>query len=75
MSASALASIITNKYYQKRILEHPDIPSPNEIATIASVSEVVVMDLLKALAFWAGSITWIANIKFPLSYGFSSPCS
>jgi hypothetical protein len=59
----------TNKYYQKRILEHPDIPSPNEIATIALVSEVVVMDLLKALAFWA-FYNWIANSKFPLSYGF-----
>jgi hypothetical protein len=46
MSGSALVSIITNKYYQKRILEHPDdIPSPNEIATIALISEVVVMDL------------------------------
>jgi len=59
----------TNKYYQKRILEHPDIPSPNEIASIALVSEILVMDLFKALAFWA-FYTWIANAKFALSYGF-----
>jgi ECF transporter S component (folate family) len=59
----------TNKYYQKRILENPDIPSPNEIATIALVSEIVVMDLLKALAFWA-FYNFLSTKPFPLSYGF-----
>lgn len=58
----------TNRYYQKRILEHPDVPSPNEIATIALVSEVVVMDLAKALAFWL-FYNWIASSRFPISYG------
>jgi hypothetical protein len=57
-----------NRYYQKRILEHPDIPSPNEIATIALVCEVVVMDLLKALAFWA-FYSFLAGKRFPLNYG------
>lgn len=62
----------TNRYYQKRILEHPDVPSPNEIATIALVSEVVVMDLLKALAFWLWYNLLASGIKypFPLDYGF-----
>jgi ECF transporter S component (folate family) len=58
----------TNKYYQKRILEYPDIPSPNEIAFIGLVSEVVVMDALKALAFWAW-YNFMANNTFPLSFG------
>jgi|LAHS01.1.fsa_nt_gb hypothetical protein len=62
----------TNRYYQKRILEQSDIPSPNEIATIALVSELLVMNLLKALAFWA----WYkflgsgGAVPFPLHYGF-----
>ncbi|MFA6619806.1 MAG: hypothetical protein WCS90_01565 [Bacilli bacterium] len=58
----------TNHYYQKRILEHPDVPSPNEIATIALVSEVVMMDLAKALAFWL-FYNWVASSRFPISYG------
>jgi ECF transporter S component (folate family) len=58
----------TNKYYQKRILDYPDIPCPNEIAFIALVCEVVVMDALKALAFWAW-YNFLANSTFPLSFG------
>jgi hypothetical protein len=62
----------TNRYYQKRILEHPDVPSPNEIATIALISEVVVLDLLKALAFWVWFNFLASGVSypFPLNYGF-----
>lgn len=59
----------TNKYYQKRILENPDVPSPNETALIALVSEVVLMDVLKALAFFLW-YNFLANETFPLSYWF-----
>jgi len=62
----------TNRYYQKRILEHPDVPSPNEIATIALISEVVVMDLLKALAFWLwyNLLASGTEYSFPIDFGF-----
>jgi hypothetical protein len=59
----------TNRYYQKRILDYPDIPSPNEIAIIGLISEVVVMDFLKAGAFWV-FYNWVSSNTFPLSFGF-----
>lgn len=62
----------TNKYYQKRILEYPDVPSPNEIAVIDLVGEVVILDALKALAFYV-FYTWIDNGHFvvPFSLAFA----
>jgi hypothetical protein len=62
----------TNKFYQKRILEYPDIPSPNEIAIIDLVGEVVVLDALKALAFYI-FYTWIDDGPFvvPFSWAFA----
>lgn len=62
----------TNHYYQKRVLEYADVPSPNEIATIALVSEALVMDLLKALAFWAwyNFLASGSGFPFPITYGF-----
>ena len=32
----------TNKYFQKSILDYPDIPSPNEVALIATICELVI---------------------------------
>lgn len=66
--ALAVALYFTNRYYQKSLLEHPEVPSPNEIAIIALIDEVVVMDLLKALAFYV-FYNWISNHSFPLSFG------
>jgi uncharacterized membrane protein len=62
------ALYFTNKYYQARILEYPDIPSPNEIALIGLITEVTLMDALKALAFWV-FYTWVAGEKIPLHFG------
>jgi hypothetical protein len=59
----------TNRYYQKRILDYPDVPSPNEIAIIGLICEVVVMDFLKAGAFWV-FYNWVSSSTFPLSFGF-----
>jgi uncharacterized protein YneF (UPF0154 family) len=58
----------TNRYFQKRLLDYPDIPSPNENAFIALISEITLMDAAKALAFWA-FYNFLAGEKFPLSYG------
>ena len=60
----------TNRYYQKRILEYPDVPSPNEIAVIDLVGEVVVLDALKALAFYV-FYTWIDNGHFVVPFSFA----
>lgn len=57
----------SNRYYQKQLLEIADVPSPNEVALIAFILEVVVMVALKALAFY-GYFSWIANKPF-MSYG------
>lgn len=57
-----------NRHYEKKILEYSDIPSPNEIAFISLITETVVMDALKALAFW-GFYNFLADESFPLSYG------
>jgi ECF transporter S component (folate family) len=61
----------TNRFYQKRILENTDVPSPNEIALISLVVEVVVNDGLKALAFWL-FYSFMANTGFavPFSWAF-----
>jgi ECF transporter S component (folate family) len=58
-----------NRHYQKEILDLHDIPSPNEVAFISLISEVVVMDLLKALAFWVYYV-FLANDSSTFTYGF-----
>lgn len=61
-----------NDHYQSKILDYPDVPSPNEIAFISLISEVVLMNVLKALAFWGfyNFLAYSDGYPFPLSYGF-----
>ncbi len=32
----------TNRYFQKSLLDYPDIPSPNEVSLIATICEIVL---------------------------------
>jgi ECF transporter S component (folate family) len=59
-----------NKYFQKRLLDFADIPSPNEVAMIVSVTEVVVSLLLKSLAFWLYFVILSKSWPMPYSYFF-----
>ncbi len=59
-----------NGHYQKKILDYTDIPSPNEVAFISLIVEVVVMDVLKALAFWA-FYSFLSNSSFSITFGLA----
>jgi hypothetical protein len=63
----------TNKYFQKRILDLTDIPSPNEIALISTICEIVLMVTLKSLAFYV-YFMWMSGGSYkPLfTYLFAS---
>ena len=50
--AMCVALYFENRYFQKRILDYADIPSPNEVALIALVCELTLMVLLKPVAFY-----------------------
>ncbi len=58
-----------NRHYEKQILDFNGIPSPNEVAFISLISETVVMNLLKALAFYL-FFNFLSGTPFPLSFGF-----
>lgn len=63
----------TDKFFQKRLLDLTDIPSPNEIAFIAVICEFALMATLKSLAFYV-YYTWMSSGGYlPLyTYLFSS---
>lgn len=63
----------TDRYFQKRILDLTDIPSPNEIAFIATVCEILLMVILKSLAFYVYYMWISASGYAPLyTYLFAS---
>jgi energy-coupling factor transport system substrate-specific component len=57
-----------NKYFQKRILDLTDIPSPNEVALIVTITEVIVSLIMKSLAFWLYFV--ILNNSWPMPYSY-----
>jgi hypothetical protein len=59
----------TNKYFQKRILDLTDIPSPNEIAFISVICEIVLMVILKSLAFYV-FYTWMNGGEFKPAFTY-----
>lgn len=51
-AACCVSVTLTNRRFQRDVLEYSDIPSPNETALIALICEVLVMTILKSLAFY-----------------------
>lgn len=52
-----------NRYFEKKILDYSDIPSPNEIAVISFICEILLMVVLKSLAFYG--LFWIVGGEAP----------
>ena len=50
--ACCISVTLTNKKFERHILDYVDTPSPNETALIALLCEVLVMTILKSLAFY-----------------------
>lgn len=50
--ACCLSVTLTNRRFEQNVLEYSDIPSPNETALISLLCEVLVMTVLKSLAFF-----------------------
>ena len=50
--ACCVSVTLTNKKFERNVLEYADIPSPNETALISLLCEALVMTLLKSLAFF-----------------------
>lgn len=50
--ACCLSVTLTNRRFEQNVLEYSDIPSPNETALISLLCEVLVMTILKSLAFF-----------------------
>lgn len=59
----------TEKYFQKRILDLTDIPSPNETAFICVISELVLMVIAKSLAFYVYYM-WISASGYEPLYTY-----
>lgn len=49
--ACCISVTLSNRRFERKILEYVDIPSPNETALIALLCEFLVMTVLKSLAF------------------------
>ncbi len=50
--ACCVSVTLTNKRFEQNVLEYSDMPSPNETALISLLCEVLVMTILKSLAFF-----------------------
>lgn len=50
--ACCISVTLTNKRFEQNVLEYSDMPSPNETALISLICEVLVMTVLKSLAFF-----------------------
>ena len=50
--ACFISVTLTNKRFEQNVLEYSDMPSPNETALISLICEVLVMTVLKSLAFF-----------------------
>ncbi|MBR4274955.1 MAG: ECF transporter S component [Bacilli bacterium] len=50
--ACCISVTLTNKRFERNVLEYVDIPSPNETALISLLCEVLAMTVLKSLAFF-----------------------
>lgn len=62
----AIGLVFSNRYFQKRGIDET-LPSPYEIAYISLICEIVLMVLLKPLAFYA-FYNWMASDPFPIDY-------
>lgn len=71
--ASAFALFFTNQFFQKKQEQFKELPSPYEVALICLVCEVVLMILLKPLAFYL-FYNFLADSIWPIGYGTLFSC-
>lgn len=66
--ACAFALFFTNQYFKKKKEQYPELPSPYEVGLICLVVEVVLMIVLKPLAFYL-FYNFLADSIWPIGYG------
>jgi hypothetical protein len=63
----------SDKHFKKAREKGSHVPSPYEIALISLICEIVLMVLLKPLAFYV-FYNWMASSPFPISYSVLISC-
>ena len=69
-AACCVSVSLTNRRFQRDVLEYSDIPSPNETALISLLCEALVMTVLKSLAFYLFYLIFVDNYSPAFQFFF-----